>query len=260
MSDMFLRNTEVIIGTRKWVAPPLNIDFNVKFDTEPIPAETECTIYNLTENSIANIKRGQNITINAGYGWDIGTVLNGVVISVETCKSGLDTETKIKALNVTGQYLNRWIHKVYKEGSKASFIIRDILSIVGIKASQLSLQEDIVYKRGFNATGKIKDVVNTIVRQCKSRLIIRNSAVIITTKDKGIDEGFLLNQKTGLISINKVDKEDGVATHKIQMLLNHAVNPYTILKIDSSIFKGMVLVVKGTHNSNYITDVEVRAL
>src|SRR3712207_6418134 len=184
MSNLFMRQTEVIINNRKWTAPPLDIEFNVKFDTDPIPSEAEISIFNLNKDSIANIKKGSNITINAGYSGDVGTILSGVVTSVITQPNGLDTETKIKALNVAGQYLNRCIHKVYKAGSKASFIIKDILAIVGIKPNQLSLQEDVTYKRGFNATGKIKDVVNTIVRQCKSRLIIRNSAVIITTKDR----------------------------------------------------------------------------
>ena len=260
MSNLFMRNTEVIIGTRKWNSPPLDIEFNVKFDTDSIPNEAECTIYNLSQDSINNIKKGLNITINAGYGGDIGTILNGVVTDVKTERSGLDIATKIKALNVTGQYLNRWVHKVYKAGTTADFIIKDLLMIVGIKPNQLSLQENVVYKRGFNATGKIKDVVNTIVRQCKSRLIIRNTAIIITTKDKGIDEGFLLNKKTGLINVEVLDKSDSVATHSVEMLLNHAINPYTILKVESSKLNGMVLVIEGEHSSDFTTKCEVRVL
>lgn len=260
MSNSFMRNVEVIIGTRKWNNPPLDIDFSVKFDTDSIPDEAEISIFNLNQDSITNIKRGMNITVNAGYGVDVGVILNGVITDVETNITGADKETKIKALNVTNQYINRQIHKVYKAGTVASFIIKDLLGIVGIKPNQLSLQEDIVYKRGFNATGKIKDVVNTIVRQCKSRLIIRNTAIIITTKDKGIEEGFVLNSKTGLLSIEKIDKSDSVATHKVSMLLNHAINPYTILKIESSKLNGLVLVIQGEHKADFTTDVEVRVL
>lgn len=260
MSNFFMRNIELIVGTRKWNSPPLDIEFNVKFDTDSIPDEAEVSIFNLSQDSITNIKKGMNITVNAGYGVDIGTILNGVIASVETNRNGNDIETRIKALNVTGQYLNREIHKVYKSNTTASFIIKDLLGIVGVKPNQLSLQEDIVYKRGFNATGKVKDVVNAIARQCKSRLIIRNTAIIITTKDKGIDEGFILNSKTGLQNVQVIEKADSVSTHKVSMLLNHAINPYTILKIESPKLNGMVLVTQGDHKSNFTTEVEVRVL
>lgn len=260
MSNSFMQNTELIVGTRKWNSPPLDIGFDVKFDSDTIPDESEISIFNLSQDSINNIKKGLNITINAGYGDDIGTILSGVITGVETSQNGVDKETKIKALNVTSQYLGRWIHKVYKAGTTADFIIKDLLGIVGIKPNQLTLQENVSYKRGFNATGKLKEVVNTIVRQCKSRLIIRNSAIIITTKDNGIDEGFLLNKKTGLMSVDVLDKSDSVATHKLEMLLNHAVNPYTILKVESDKLNGMALVVEGEHKSDFTTEVEVRVI
>ncbi|WP_125153676.1 phage protein [Clostridium rectalis] len=260
MSDMFFRSVKVIIGNRIWDNDPLDIDFNVKFDTDQIPDESEITIYNLSRDSINYIKVGMNITVNAGYDIDRGTILNGVVAKIETTRDGVDKKTTIKALNVTTQYLNKKINKVYKGGVSAEFIIRDLLESVGIRPNLLKLQDKIIYQRGYNANGKLKDVINTIVRQCKSRLIIRNSAIIITTKDTWIDEGFLLNKDTGLISIEKLDKADGISTHKIEMLLNHSVNPYTLLRVESSVLNGLVLVVQGEHNSNFTTSVEVRVL
>lgn len=262
MSNFFDRKIEVIISNKKFTYPQLDITFKTNFDSNPIPDEAECSLFNLSNYSKNFINKGTGIVINAGYGNDIGTVLDGVITDVVTVNNSLDKETKIKILNVTNQYLNKTISYTYGKNVSNKHIILDILDHAGgLKPNLLQLGRTFNYSRGFAAYGKTINVLQRAVRDAHSRLIIHNSSISIVSASRGIDIGFLLNSKTGLIEIEKIDKSDSVATHKVKMLLNHAIAPYSLLKIESEQLKGTVLVISGSHDgSSFTTEVEVRTL
>lgn len=261
MSDLFDRRIEVIIGNRKWSYPGLDIEFNTKFDSDSIPDESECSIFNLSRDSISSISKGQGIIINAGYGNDIGTIASAVISDVGTSQNGLDKETKIKMIDMTKSYLNKKISYNYGPGAKTDYLIKDLLSYAGnLKATVLTPAKIITYPRGFSANGRIIDILNRVVRDSGSKLQINGPSIRITPSTKGVESGFLLNSKTGLINIEKIDKTNSVSTHKIQMLLNHAIAPYSLLQVESTLLNGVVMVVEGEHKSDFTTEVEVRAL
>ncbi|MCY6957901.1 phage protein [Clostridium brassicae] len=261
MSKFFDRKIEVIIGNRRWAYPYIDIDFSIKFDSDTIPDEAEVTLYNLSPTSVAQISKGTGIIVNAGYGTDTGTILSGVISDVFTSQNGVDKETKIKALNITQQYLNKTIYKTYHAGVKADYIIASLLALAGnLKANTLQLSNNVTYQRGFVASGKILNNLTRIARDCNSRFLVRGSAINFIPNQQGFQMGFLLSASTGLISVDKIDKSDSVATHKIEMLLNHAIAPYSLLQIKSKDLNGTVLVIEGEHKSDFTTSVEVRTL
>jgi hypothetical protein len=261
LSNFFMRKIEVYVDTKKFTFPELDITFKTKFDTEPIPNEAECSIFNLSDYSKAFIRKGMGIVINAGYGNDIGTVLDGVITKVDTERNGLDKETKIKCLNVPNQFLQKPIAYTYAPGVSNRHVMLDVLDHAGgIKPNILQISHKFDYARGFAAYGKTIDVLRRLVHEARSRLIIHNSSINIISADKGIETGFLLNSKTGLIDVEVIDKPDNISTHKIKMLLNHAIAPYSLLKVESNKLNGVVMVISGTHDSSFTTDVEVRTL
>jgi hypothetical protein len=266
MSKLFGRKIETIINNREWSYPGLEISFNIKFDSDSIPDEADISIFNLSDDSIANINSGNNIIVNAGYGNDIGTILDGVIKTANLVRQGVDRELQIKALNVTNQYLNTSLSYTYGNGVTSEHLIRDLLGYIGIIPNIVNLASPQKYQLGFNANGKILDLIKRVADDADSRVIIRNSSISIVPDYSGDEDvAFILNANTGLLSIEPLDKTDTPAKYKVRMLLNHAVAPYTILQIDSLTFNGMALVVEGNHagsgsNGDFITECEVMPL
>lgn len=256
MSEFFDRKLELIIGNTKFLYPDFKIKFDVKFDKDPKPNEATITIYNLSNDSITSLSKGKQIVVNAGYGNDIGNILAGTVQSVESRIAGVDKETIIKAIDVSDKYIASSISKTYNPDVTASFIINDIFKSYGIAVGDIDLKEDKIYKNGFVAQGKIKDIAQRIAEECGSELVIKNSSIEINPKTKGTKTGYLLNSETGLLNIQKVDKKDSDVQYKLSMLLNHNVNSKSLLRVESYIFTGNVIVIQGSHK-DFKTSVEV---
>lgn len=266
MNELFGRQIGTIINNVEWSYPGLEMSFNVKFDSDSIPDEADVSIFNLSDDSIANIKSGQNIIVNAGYGDDIGTILDGVIESANLVRQGVDRELQIKALNVTTQYFNTTINKTYAAGVDSEYLLRDILGSIGIIPNTVNLASPQVYQLGFNANGKVLNLIKRIADDADSKVIIRNSSISIMPDYKGDEDlAIVLSADTGLISIEPIDKSDTPAKYKVKMLLHHEIAPYAILQIDSLTFSGMALVVEGNHSGSgssgdFITECEVLPL
>lgn len=74
----------------------LHIEFEVPFDDDPKPNISKINIFNLSRNSIAQIKKNSNITLTAGYKTDgTGVILQGKCTRCMTYKNGTETITEI---------------------------------------------------------------------------------------------------------------------------------------------------------------------
>lgn len=260
-NELWGRKIEVIIRNKVLTYPELYIEFETNFDTEPIPDLGEVNIYNLSDNTLAEITLGDGIIVNAGYNDDIGSIFHGVISEIETTNEGVDTVTKIKMINVTQQYLNRYINFAYGAGANTKYLIRDMLDYAGgLKPNINNPTNNITYPRGFQATGKIKDVLTRVVEESGSRWLIHGSSISVIPKETGYTQGVYLDAKSGLMSVEKLEKQDGVSTHKIEMMLNHAIAPYSLLEVHAKNLDGVVMVVKGKHKSDFTTELEVRTL
>lgn len=250
MSTMLNRVIEVIVGNRRITFPELHIEFGVKFDTSGIPNEIKCQIYNLNDDSIASIQRGQNIVINAGYKGDIGSICEGVVTNVELMTAGVDRYLEITALNTTEDYLNMKVNKSYAENTEATFIMADLASLLGIKFDILSVKEEVVYPRGYYANGAFKDVISDLVDDCNSLFIVTGGSLTVIPGWSGFTYGFAMSSDNGLISLEEIDETDTPYKYKLKCLLTHGIQPYTFLDLDSVKVHGRMLVGEGKHTAN----------
>lgn len=254
-NEFYNRKSELIIENRKWTYPELEMTFKIEFDSEPEPNISKVGIYNLNDDSIKFINKGQQIIFNAGYGDDIGTLLSGIIYQVYTIKKGVDSITYISCIDVQIQYLSRYLSKTYNAPANANFVLEDVFSTIGINPNKVELQENVIYKNGFTASGKALDNIKRIVNDCKSQLIIQNTSISIIKASTGNVTGFLLTPETGLISIDKINKTNG-AQYEIDMILNHAISTKSFLEVQSKTFNGIVMVIEGEHN-DFKTTVEV---
>lgn len=280
MSRLLNRNVEILCAGRKFTSP-LKITFTINFSSEDIivyddggknvPDQSDVSIFNLNDDSTNLFTSGQGIKLSAGYGDDIGTILDGVIKRSNTSHSGVDTELKLQVINVTGQYYHKQINKTYAPGSTSEFIIRDILAGVGIIPDILQLGENQTYQFGFNACGRIVDLLCQLCSDSDSRIITKNASINIVPQFNGAelmakaDAVWDVNAKTGLLDIQPIDKTDTPAKYTIKTLLNNSFAPYTVVNVDSTMFTGKALICDGKHESegnegNFISECEIMPL
>lgn len=264
--DQFMRQAEVLIEGMSFTEPDYRIYFKINFDTDLTADKGQIEIHNLSSESIANISKGTNVILNAGYLNDVGTIYAGSVQSVKTTFDGGERTTTIKALDANDQILNGTVNKSYAPGVKASYIIMDMLSSIGLEIGAFNLANDITYINGKVLSGSILNALKSIViGDCNSKIYINKAIVTIRPYGDGDNIGFLLNSNTGLLSSpEKIDRnptdKNPQADYSMTMLLNHRVSTDSILQVESISCNGLYRAVKGYHqktDADFTTYAEV---
>lgn len=264
--DNFMRQIEIIVNDTVYKYPDVYIEFTIPFDYKATPDTAEIKIYNLTNETAATFAKNTGIIINAGYQNDTGCIFVGSITDVNFDVQTNDRILVLKACQATNDYLGSVISKSYAPGTKASYIVRDMLNTIGIEIGYFQLNNDVTYLRGKTISGSIRSALNQIViYDCNSKLYIQDGAIVIRPDGTGNNIGFLLNSDTGLIdSPSKIDKTstDGTVTgdYNVKMLLNHYIRTDTILEIESRTANGFCRINKGKHTcteSDFLTEVEV---
>ncbi len=277
----WIRDIDVLAGGKKFQSlgeNALEIDFDIPFNDKEEPDVSEVTIYNLSEDSINEIKKQGYCIVNAGYR-EMGNkacVVSGDIEDVTTDWEGLDKVTKIKVSDGGKEWRKAKLNKTYAEGTKASLIMQDLCGVLGYEVVEISPKEDITYKLGKTIKGYCSDSLKRLVKDTKSKMYINKKRITIRDEKKGNDIGFLLNTESGLVgnpSLNKDDSEDKTdlresekekkknkeekKTWKVTCLLNAKIETDSIIKIESKTCNGQFRVVSGKHTKDFNTELVV---
>lgn len=277
----WIRDIDVLAGGKKFQSlgeNALEIDFDISFNDKEEPDVSEVTIYNLSEDSINEIKKQGYCIVNAGYR-EMGNkacVVSGDIEDVTTDWEGLDKVTKIKVSDGGKEWRKAKLNKTYAEGTKASLIMQDLCGVLGYEVVEIKPKEDITYKLGKTIKGYCSDSLKRLVKDTKSKMYINKKRITIRDEKKGNDIGFLLNTETGLVgnpTLNKDDSEDKTdlresekekkknkeekKTWKVTCLLNAKIETDSIIKIESKTCNGQFRVVSGRHTKDFNTELVV---
>ena len=259
---LFKRIMQVSISgvDRTFTYPELEINFNGSFDNNAEPNDYTVNIYNLNQDSISRINREAAIILNAGYEGDVGTISAGVITRVETDTSTVNRLTEIEFQDASEQWLNVIVNRTFTGPILASQVLAELTQNIGLEIGFINLVNDITYQTGKTVFGKLSTVLKTIVRETNSNITLRNGKIDITPSSQGFETGFILNNQSGLISINKLDDKDSQAEYKVKMLFNHRIRPKSILSIESTKVQGLFFVIEGKYNNDFTIDVDVARL
>lgn len=92
---LYGRYIRVMIGNGTFTNDDLEIRFEINFDDDSKPNINTVQIYNLTKNTISKIKKGDNITVIAGYKSDHGVLCSGKITNALTKYDSADKITTI---------------------------------------------------------------------------------------------------------------------------------------------------------------------
>ena len=277
----WIKDIDVLAGGKKFESlgdNALEIDFDISFNDKEEPDVSEVTIYNLSEDSINEIKKQGYCIVNAGYR-EMGNkacVVSGDIEDVTTDWEGLDKVIKIKVSDGGKEWRQAKLNKTYAEGTKASLIMQDLCGVLGYEVVEIKPKEDITYKLGKTIKGYCSDNLKKLVKDTKSKMYINKKRITIRDEKKGNDIGFLLNSETGLVgnpTLNKDDSGDKTdlrnsekkkkknkeekKTWKVICLLNAKIETDSIIKIESKTCNGQFRVVSGKHTKDFNTELVV---
>ena len=237
--------------------PELKIEFEGEFDNDNEPDEFIIMIYNLTQTTINKIVNESDISLQAGYQDDFGTITIGIIKDVKSYKKKADYITEILMNTDNKSWNDNIVNKTFNPPITAKQILERLIPSTSLETGIIQLTDNKVYKRGKTVRGRISDVIKQIAIETNTNLTIQDGKVNITTGQ--VTKGFLVNAKSGLISTPiKVDKKDSDVVCSFDILFNHNIKNKSLIKLESKTFNGQYEVVKAKFNKGFTITIEVK--
>ena len=179
----------------------LNIDWNYKDDDDK-PATFEITIKGLSQTTASKIKLKDNVVLSAGFDSDIGEIAEGFIIDKVYNKN----ELKIICSELDIKF-NDIVSVSYEPGTLASEIIKDLARKINFFVKQLDLEVDVAYENGESVTGHGLKEIQEIVKDCESKINIKNNLLYIYSDVSIKGNKYVLDFSSGLLEQPKLNEE-----------------------------------------------------
>ena len=237
-----------------------DFEIETEFDITESTNIAKIVIYNLTDEMIKKLKKGVEVVIEAGY-WndgknkDIGVIYKGIIESLKGSWNNADKKFEITCNTYNDEYKDTKINLKAGKGTKASTIIKLILSKLDkLKAGKIELGKDIDYKDGKTLHNNVKHIFKELAKDTKSVFFITNGVVTFQPRDK-INRGVLEFDPN---RFQDVKENDG--TYTLKAIFDHRFQEGFKINLDLKKafeqleIKGEYLITKGKHVMNFKTD------
>lgn len=237
-----------------------DFEIETEFDITESTNIAKVVIYNLTDEMIKKLKKGVEVVIEAGY-WndgknkDIGIIYKGIIESLKGSWNNADKKFEITCNTYNDEYKDTKINLKAGKGTKASTIIKLILSKLDkLKAGKIELGKDIDYKDGKTLHNNVKHIFKELAKDTKSVFFITNGVVTFQPRDK-INRGVLEFDPN---RFQDVKENDG--TYTLKAIFDHRFQEGFKINLDLKKafeqleIKGEYLITKGKHVMNFKTD------
>lgn len=247
----------------------LDCEFDIPFDDDTEANEAEIIVYNLSDTTIRNIKTGEAVTVTAGYGSDTGIIFSGIISKAKTFYSGVDRVTQIYAVDNI-QLAERELKSIsYAGGTPASWILQDLVGMVGLPIAVFSTRRDHVFKDKATVDGGLMENIRKYAEICGVSAYICKSQIYVRHVTDGDLTEFQLSPDTGLLELSEFEEEqtvedfvDTVTGYEMSMLLQHRVTTASLIKLQSRNVSGTFRVREGSHSydgTSFVTKVKAVA-
>lgn len=239
-------------------ADDLDLEFDCGFDDDTESNEAEIVVYNLTDASISHFKINENITITAGYQNDTGVIFAGKIAKVSSKFEGTDKITTIKAID-SFNLKERDVKSIsYAPGTKASYILKDLVSRLSLPIAVFKVKRDYTYSGGATVDGGLMDAIKQYAAVCGVSAYINSGKIYVRNVKDGDNIGFTVDVDTGLLdSPEEFEEEetnedftDKVTGLTLKILLEHRITTAAIIDVKSRNYSGKYRVRSGKHVFN----------
>jgi len=256
---LWIREIEVQTGGLTFHSDDVFITFQLPFDDSAEPNTGEVVLFNLSDDSLNQLRSEEEIIVKAGYEGDAGVIFLGVVERVWSQWERADRLVRLSVGDASDRWFEGIISQSFPPGVQASEVAQALLDEFGLEVGMLDLPEDIEYKRGYSAEGALKDELKRLAKDCGAKLHITQGTVYMHAPEEGTEMVTVLNPETGLVfSPERLeDEEEG---WNVTSLLNHRIQPDVRVKVESEAISGTFRVRSGAHVCNeadFLTQMEV---
>ena len=247
-----------------------DIDFEVPFDDDPELNESVITVYNLSQNTLGQIKKDMPVTIEAGYEKDsAGQILSGTIVSVRSYWDDLDYITEIKANDCQSKKDQELQDISFPANTSGSQILQDLANRLGIPIVIFQVARDHVFENPVKVNGSLMDGIRKYAQVCGVSAWINKSNLYVCPLGTPVTEGYFdLKADTGLLSVEEWQEtetlEQSEASKKagekaktetvngitVKMLLQHRIYTGCTLQVTSRNVNGRFKVREGSHNAD----------
>lgn len=258
--------------------------FNVPFDDDMEMNMAEVTVCNLTDSTISKLRRNDIITIEAGYNLDTGIICSGRISNISTKHDGIDKVTTIEIKDGPDLSSKSLTNKTYANGTRASYILRDLANTLGLAIAKFQIPNDIQYGEGYVVDGNITEAMENVAMHCGVGCYICKSKLYIRPITSGDDLRFTLSVDTGLLGSPEAFSESTEVTeedlkyvsksrmkvvygkwyiiengYKVECLLQHRFQVASIVNLKARGINARCRVKSGTHSfdSDFKTELEM---
>lgn len=256
----------------------LDIEFDVPFADKAEPDVATVTIYNLSNDSIAEIKKEGKAILSAGYKemHNISEILSGEIEEMKTEWRGLDKVTTITISDGAKSWRKKELNKTYANDTKAKAIMKDLIDTLGYTVVELNPKNNINYPLGKTIKGVASKSLIQLAKDTESKMFVNKGRIVIRPEDKGYESGILLNADSGLLDTptqnknmtgdkidtpdrekDKKNNEEEVPSWTVKCLLNPQIETDSIISIESRSINGKFRVKSGKHSKDFTTELEV---
>lgn len=249
--SLFVDNHRIKFSTNKTSGTALNT--------------SEIEIYNLSPESFGFIRAfaGEEVYVrlDAGYEGDIKNLVRGTVSAIKNVFEGQDRITKV---TIKEGYTNAKEAKTstaFPTETSHSHIFTILKRDLGLPNGVVILPKTSI-KAPWSFQGKTVDAFKKLALDTNSSFSLQNSTIHFMPLDTGkLTEVSKFTPQTGLIgSPTKLDNSSGVAQDnkaaptvgiKFKVLLDGAIIPNTLVRIESREFDGVFKVQKVSHSGDF---------
>ena len=156
--ELFLREVTVSCGGKEIESPPFDIHFQIRFDDDEEPSDATVDIFNLSDDTVNRMKRGEDLILKAGYKDDVGTIFLGHVDEVESFWDGVDRILRLHVGDATDRWMETHVQKSFAPRMRAGSVMHELLGEFGIEigASGYGELDNIEYKNGRTFDTRLK--------------------------------------------------------------------------------------------------------
>lgn len=231
----------------------LDFEGYVPFDDDMEPNEADFTVYNLSDNTIKQLKKGAALSCTAGYKGDTGVMFSGFITKVKTVYEGADKVTTIYAMDDIKDHTLESLS--FAKGTKASYILRTLIDKTGIPVAAFKVRRDHTYKDGQTVDGDLMDNISKYADVCGISVYVNKGKVYARHIKEGDNLNFVVSSETGMIGspspyteeIMAEDFTETVNGYEVNMLLQHRMCAGAIVSLKSKSGSGTYRVCSGVH-------------
>jgi hypothetical protein len=239
----------------------LDVQFRVEKSLEKQPNKASVTIYNLNEDhrkQLTQIKKGPEVTIEAGYKDDCALIFAGQLHDVSVKKENVDWITELRTGDKAQALASSRTHRSYEKGAAVDKLIKDVIDDLGVgmgNTFKALLSGDLMgakrtFTNGVSLSGPSARELDRLLSSIGKEWSVQDGEMQII--DRGsvlLGAAIQIDPEHGLIG-SPIIGNDGML--KITTLLNPLIIPGRLLMVESAdIKRAGYRVCKATFNGDF---------